>query len=369
MAVQDLTPQLRTRLSRVERSVGWFVILATVLLLGGFGYYVYHTAKRKGWFLIKVPYHTYVRDAAGLHVGDTVRLMGFDVGQVTRIEGTPAGKDNWFNENNYNVFVQFEILEPYYGYVWTDSKVRVGTGDFLGKRVIEVTKGTTGEPSVEPIIPGSPIRVLNKDPKKTNDYVLLSTQLQGPWIQAEESPALMVRLEQIANRVEEALPGVFNLTNQLGGIISNTVSLTANLNNTVVQTRPLMSNLLAITSLLTNGNGSLGDWLIPTNVNLQLQQTLASANSTLATADTNITVLATSLNQTLLNLANITSNLNAQVQTNDQILSQVSHTVVQADDLMQGLKRHWLLRSAFKEKGTNNPPRAPRPMPPKAGKH
>jgi ABC-2 type transport system permease protein len=29
MAVQDLTPQLRTRLGRVERVVGWFVILAT----------------------------------------------------------------------------------------------------------------------------------------------------------------------------------------------------------------------------------------------------------------------------------------------------------------------------------------------------
>ena len=29
MPIQDLTPQLRTRLSRVERAVGWFVIIAT----------------------------------------------------------------------------------------------------------------------------------------------------------------------------------------------------------------------------------------------------------------------------------------------------------------------------------------------------
>ena len=33
MALQDLTPQLRTRLSRMERTVGWFVFLATALLL------------------------------------------------------------------------------------------------------------------------------------------------------------------------------------------------------------------------------------------------------------------------------------------------------------------------------------------------
>jgi hypothetical protein len=50
MALQDLTPQLRTRLSRMERAVGWFVFLATALLLFGFGYYIYHTAERKGWF-------------------------------------------------------------------------------------------------------------------------------------------------------------------------------------------------------------------------------------------------------------------------------------------------------------------------------
>jgi glycerol-3-phosphate acyltransferase PlsY len=33
MALQDLTPQLRTRLNRMERAVGWFVLLAAVLLI------------------------------------------------------------------------------------------------------------------------------------------------------------------------------------------------------------------------------------------------------------------------------------------------------------------------------------------------
>ena len=50
MALQDLTPQLRTRLNRMERAVGWFVLVAAVLLLAGFGYYLRNTAQRKGWF-------------------------------------------------------------------------------------------------------------------------------------------------------------------------------------------------------------------------------------------------------------------------------------------------------------------------------
>ena len=37
MALQDLTPQLRTRLNRMERAVRWFVIVAAVLLLVGLG--------------------------------------------------------------------------------------------------------------------------------------------------------------------------------------------------------------------------------------------------------------------------------------------------------------------------------------------
>src|SRR6185436_1280063 len=141
MPLQDLTPQLRTRLSRLERLVGWFVVIATLLLLVGLGYYVYQLAERKGWFLTKMPYFTFVRNATGLKVGDRVRLMGFDVGQIVQIEAQPP-EDEYFN-----VFVQMIVYKPYYGYLWTDSRAKVGSADFLGNRYIEVTKGTNGVPT------------------------------------------------------------------------------------------------------------------------------------------------------------------------------------------------------------------------------
>src|SRR5712675_1771991 len=100
MALQDLTPQLRTRLSRMERAVGWFVILATVLLLCGFGYYIYAMAERKGWFLKKITYQTCVSSAAGLKIGDPVKLMGFDVGDLTAI--IPNDPQEY-----YNITIQF----------------------------------------------------------------------------------------------------------------------------------------------------------------------------------------------------------------------------------------------------------------------
>jgi hypothetical protein len=69
-----------------------------------------------------------------------------------------------------------------------------------------------------------------------------------------------------------------------------------------------------------------------------------------------LNALTASVGVTLENIAGITSNLNAQVQANSNILWGISKTVMDADDLMQGLKRHWLLRSAFKAPVTNSPP-------------
>src|SRR5581483_4594198 len=138
MPLQDLTPQLRTRLSRMERAVGWFVFLATALLLFGFGYYLKHTAERKGWFTIKAKFTTFVESSAGLGVGDDVVMMGFNVGKITLIHALPPG-------DNRNVQVEFDVRDPYFRYVWRDgSTVKVNAADFLGKRQIEVTRGTNG---------------------------------------------------------------------------------------------------------------------------------------------------------------------------------------------------------------------------------
>src|SRR5439155_23180534 len=119
-------------------AVGWFVLLAAGLLIFGFVYYVYNTAERKGWFKIKAPFFTFTDRATGLKEGDPVKLMGLDVGQITDIKPMSP-------ESSYNMYVEFEIKEPYYGYLWTlGSRAKVTTADLLGKRNLEVTKGTGG---------------------------------------------------------------------------------------------------------------------------------------------------------------------------------------------------------------------------------
>jgi ABC-type transporter Mla subunit MlaD len=354
MPVQDLTPQLRTRLSRVERAVGWFVLVATVLLLAGFSYYVYSTAERKGWFLTKLPYYTYVKSAAGLHVGDPVMLMGFEAGRITLIKPMPP-----FSVLG-NVYVEFVVREPYFGYLWTDSSVNVISAGFLGNRALEVIQGgTTTNKILHPSydVDKKTGKVLGVWDIYQSNFVAYTPQTKGfAFPNANETPVVTERLEELAMDFRQALPGILDLTNQIGRVLTNAAEMTAHTDALVVQAQPLLTNLQTISAILTNGPGALGDWIIPTNLNAQLQETIASANTTLGTANatlgtanTNVAVLGKSLNASLENLAGITSNLNVQVQRNDQMLTQISTTVVNANNLVQGLKHHWLLRSAFKK--------------------
>src|SRR3569833_1900398 len=173
------------------------------------------------------------------------------------------------------------------------------------------------------------------------------------WLDPNEAPSLQDRLQKVVDEVESALPNILNLTNSIASTLNSTTTLTSNLNTVAVNVQPAISNVTILLSQL-NKPGALGDWLLPTNVNAKLDSVMANADTATGTLNTNLLTL----NQTLLHLSDITSNLNNQVQVNTNVLSNISKAVTDADDLVQGLKHHWLLRSAFKSenKKTNAPP-------------
>ena len=139
MPLQDLPPQLRPRLSRVEHAVGVFVIIATVLLLSGFGYYFYYRAQARGWFDLKAPFYTYLDSAAGLKEGGKVKMMGREAGEITAIKAMPPDSAEYFER--HFVYVEFIVRSKDIGYIWTDSRVRVNADDLLGGRHLELLPG------------------------------------------------------------------------------------------------------------------------------------------------------------------------------------------------------------------------------------
>lgn len=374
MALHDLTPQLRTRLSRMERAAGWFVLLATVLMIAGLVYYLKVMAARKGWGVQKITYHTGLLNAAGLKVGDPVKLMGRDVGEISRL--VPNDPKDY-----YGITVEFWIKKPDYGYVWSDSTVKV-TADFLGNRFLEVAKGVDGVPTVHETTNKVATGILKLDylkeeavrlkdagtnaslipyelnvaaGKREKDFYARLGEGSKYWLQSSESPAINDRLDKLANQVEAALPNILVLTNKIAAVLDDAGRAMADLglassNASVLLASlgPVATNLAVITDNIRDPHGSLGEWLLPTNINQQLEGTLTTAN-------TNLPAVFDEIDRSLEALAGITSNLNAQVQANSNMLSGISKSVIDADDFVQGLKRHWLLRSAFKSK-TNAPP-------------
>lgn len=437
MGYQDLTPKLRTRLSRVERLVGLFVTAATVLLIAGFCYYAYRTAERKGWFDTKIRYETGVDDSSGIKPGDPVFLMGFPVGEVTEV----IPNEPWSSWKN--ITIRFFVRGgdySYYGYVWSDSKARVAAQNILGSRAIEVQKGRFGLPTILEedgkitgmldrsalvgLLANKRAREIEKSRQEVLDDFGATEQgwdafakemgleivppteeelyssitdtekagLYNPWkkdavflLNPEESIAIGERVEQLSLAAEQALPNILSLTNLIGGVLTNTHMITSNVNALISDARPAVDNVNRITGMLSEPKGAFGEWMLPTNLNMRIDDALLTANlalsnaavaidtagfaltnanntitnvdglvssarTTITTTDTNLAVLASNLNLTLNHLSGITSNLNQQVGANTNLISEISSLVVTTDELLQGLQRHWLFRGAFKDK-------------------
>ena len=385
--MQDLTPNLRTRLNRVEHVVGFFVLLAALLLLGGFGYYIWYTAEKKGWFETKAPFFCYVESATGLSVGQPVTMMGFQVGEITEITAMEP-------HSGENVYVEFEIKGEFIGYMWTDSKVLLSAGDILGNRSLEVLKGNWSGTWLNS--DGSEVKAIHK--LEDNAITEIITKVaDGEWkyvpytetnrlyyMPIHEDPALTQRASSLVGMAESAMPSILSLTNDLQLVLTTANTAVSNLNSRIIEFesllaeidgiaagfRPASSNVSLITANLTNANGGLGQWLMPTNLNLETAMTLASVRETLFQAQGAITNVTTALNGvnvaventdanlsdlmdkvglSLVNLAGITSNLNVQVNSNTNILAEVSQAIRHTDEFVQGMKKFWLLRGTFKK--------------------
>ena len=358
MAVQDLTPQLRTRLSRLEKAVGWFVTIATVLLLAGLALYVYKLAEGKGWFKTKAPYFTYLKTGIGVKPGDKVQLMGFPVGEVTLVEAESP-------ESGENVYVEFQIFEPYYGYIWDDSHVVVRSAGLLGARYLEVTKGgASGLTNLHATFKAEGRRLAAAWSRETLEFT--NWNKGGPyWLPVVEPPELSSQLDQTVAMLKISLTNILQLTNALTKTLTNAAEATENVNELLREARPLVRNVTQITENLKEPRGSLGEWVIPIAMNYQLTSLLTNANftvgnvnSTVTNANTNLVTVFANVNDALMHLAGITSNLHAQVERNNNMVTSISRLIIDTDDMVQGLKRHWLLRSAFKDKGGEERPKS-----------
>jgi len=332
------------------------MLLTFALMLGTFIYFLRHTAKERGWFLTTFPYYTYVSDATGLKIGTPVTMMGFNIGQITKVD--QMSMDSWYLTNRYNVFIGFKVREPYDGYIWTDSRVKIGAGDFLGGRSLEVTRGDQGMVTVQQVNGEDQLLAdgFLYDSSITNrDYFPLDKAKNGFWLSAEEAAPLQQRLTDIANAVNNALPAVFGLTNQIAVALANLTNVTAQLGGTMPKIDGAVEDLRGIMAdvrpaLLTPGG--LGTLLVPTNLNTELTLTLSNLNP----GSGPIALTLSNLNARMADVGVALSNVNLQLSANTNLLADANQLTRDVGSLATTLetlfKRHWLFRSAYKTNRT-----------------
>ncbi len=367
MALQDLTPQLRTRLSKVEWFVGLFLGITALLMLAGFASFLRKAADARGWLVTEVPYYTYLSEASGLKVGSPVHLLGFEVGKVTEVTALPLDQRrswDYYITNNFNVYVAFMVRgKKFAGYLNSDARVKVGgfPVELLGGAQLELTEGTTnGVITFSPTPEGNPGVLWDKfayaDPgpdrdKKFLKYGELTNRTKGGYyLKLDQSETMMVAANRILARVDhisgtldatlppllddvrgtmatvrQALPG---MTNQVGQLLNTAAlmlpGLTNNLDLVLGNTKELTAQLRDAMPLLTNG---LNQTLVST------RKLADELNTSLPMLTSNVNLTLTNLNTLLMRDTNITSNSSIMISNVNQVLT-----------------RHWLFRSAFKDK-------------------
>lgn len=375
MALQDLTPQLRTRLRRVEWVVVLFLVGAVIVGLIGLGFFIKTTGDKRGWWVRQVPYYTYLRDGNSVKVGTPVKMLGFTIGEVVQIDTAPD--DSWHRSEGFNVFVRFLVRDPYHGYIFTDSKLKVSGMpiDIAGGNFLEITRSqglgiATTAPSTNATGGGALGVLWDKyaynlgRPDVTNfiRYDPVAEGAKGYFLRTEVTGDLIGELTLLVPRIREA----FTKPGGLGDLLFPT-NLSARFDRPGGLGEILIPSNLnsALTVTLTNMNAQIGGiGTLVSNLDATVPPLLTHLNSTLPPLLTELSrtvpPLVTQVNQQIQGVGPLVSNLNATLPgtlveaertlgaVRSNTLPAVDGVLTNSSDFVGGLKRHWLFRGAFK---------------------
>src|SRR4030095_2446440 len=118
---------------------GIVVLAALIFVMLG----ILMVGKRAHLFTARLPYRTEFKSAAGLVVGNPVRLNGVTVGNVIEVNLSP-------DPAKQDVNVVFEIDRKIQKRIRTGTTDAVKTIGLLGDKYIELSGGKPEEPIVEP---------------------------------------------------------------------------------------------------------------------------------------------------------------------------------------------------------------------------
>lgn len=127
--------KMETRSTKYKARLGLFVASGTILFL----VLIFVIGRQKNMFNPVFSLTTYFRNVSGLQVGNNVRFSGIDVGTVQLIKII----------NDSTVQVGMIVQKDVQRFIKQDSEVSIGSEGIVGDRLLVISQGSTGAPSVK----------------------------------------------------------------------------------------------------------------------------------------------------------------------------------------------------------------------------
>ncbi|MBU0678159.1 MAG: MCE family protein [Verrucomicrobia bacterium] len=286
----------------VNEIVGGFILLVLIVLLAG----IYLAGKAQGWFeptlILRTQFHE--DGAFGLKEGAEVHVLGTLVGTVSRIEPGESGQMEG----------KLRIRGDFARYIRSDS-VAIAKKKFAvaGDSYIEITRGKGAElPSDDPFIE------CRKDTEITERVEEVVEQ-----VRAEILPAL----EQLRKALEEYTGLAQDLRDKDGSL------------------QQLFARLDRIAEGLEKGEGTAGRLLRDPDVAEGVAQSVQKLNASLA----DVQMSVKDLREVTAQLPKMTRTISGEIDQLPDVVLEARRTMDEANRLLAGLQRHWLIRKYVDE--------------------
>ena len=285
----------------VNEIVGTFVLLVVVVLIAA----IILAGRAQEWFIPvkRFPVDFPLEGSLGIQKGAEVQILQTKVGMVEKIAVDEDGR----------MSAIISVKGDFIRFVREDSlvvvKKRFGVA---GDSFIEITEGQ-GEPLPD-------------------DVTLMATK----------DTELIEIAEQILQQFRETtLPAIESLKKT----VDEYGSLAADLRNPEGPLLKMLANIEQITAGLEKGEGTAGQLLRDPAVAKEIEQILAKVNQTLD----EVKVIAADLQKTTAKLPPMAETVGGEVKDLPGLVLQTQETIREAERLIEGIQKTWILRSKISQ--------------------
>jgi phospholipid/cholesterol/gamma-HCH transport system substrate-binding protein len=298
---------MKFKIRYADQIVGFFSTAALV----GLVVLIFALGVKQNWFMRKNMYTTEFESGSNISVGMDILYKGFSIGKIKSIK-----------LEDDKVKVQFYVLEDYVSYIKSGSLVQVIVSPIgLGSQFVFL-------PGKGPGLVPSGSEIYRVDSETGQSYI--EQGLNDIVIQTDSLGALLAKVSIVVDNV-----------NKITGEINNALTGkgSAPLTTTLANIQKITANISTLSATISDPTG-----LVPTMLGPAITKRL---------------------NDILSNVSSVTNQLNALSQNTDQlvkqsspeidtILTQLNEALIQAQDVLTGIKNNPLIRNGIPDKSQNN---------------